>query len=142
MGTKRSTNKIDIRHRAVTVVKIFSHLLLLPTLIVMHYIITGQYIGCVFRKTTGIYCAGCGATRMVLAILHLRFYQAFRFNPFMFVTLPIVIICSAVWIIRYVLYGYICKHLDKLLIAYAISVIIYGIIRNISVFRWLMPTYI
>ena len=39
---------------------------------------------CIIKNLFGIDCAGCGATRMFGALLKLDFYQAFRYNPFMF----------------------------------------------------------
>ena len=50
------------------------------------------YIPCFFHKITGLYCPGCGITRMVLSLLHLDFYQAFRWNPFLFLLTPLFIV--------------------------------------------------
>ena len=47
---------------------------------------------CVFKNLFDIECAGCGGTRMFLSILKLDFYQAFRYNPYVFSLL--VIWCS------------------------------------------------
>lgn len=49
--------------------------------------------GCWFRKKLGLYCPGCGGTRMVQSILKLDFYQAFRYNPLVFVLLALI----AIW---------------------------------------------
>lgn len=40
---------------------------------------------CIFRELFGIYCAGCGTTRMIKALLKLEFYKAFKYNPVMFI---------------------------------------------------------
>lgn len=37
-------------------------------------------------------CPSCGATRMVLALMDGNIYQAFRFNPYLLVTLAIPLI--------------------------------------------------
>ena len=43
---------------------------------------------CPILALTGLYCPGCGGQRMVLAALHGELGAAFRYNPFLFVTLP------------------------------------------------------
>ncbi len=45
---------------------------------------------CIFYEVTGLYCAGCGAGRSLLALLRGDFYAAFRFQPLMFILLPFV----------------------------------------------------
>ena len=40
---------------------------------------------CIYRELFNIYCAGCGSTRMIKTIIHLNFYQAFRYNPLFFI---------------------------------------------------------
>ncbi|GAB2497205.1 DUF2752 domain-containing protein [Pseudoxanthomonas sangjuensis] len=36
---------------------------------------------CAFRELTGFYCVGCGATRMLHALVHLDVPRAFSMNP-------------------------------------------------------------
>ena len=36
---------------------------------------------CVFHAVTGFHCAGCGITRALHALLHLRVGEAIAFNP-------------------------------------------------------------
>ncbi|MBQ8010781.1 MAG: DUF2752 domain-containing protein [Oscillospiraceae bacterium] len=36
---------------------------------------------CVFHKTTGLYCMGCGGTRSMMALLHGDIPRAFHNNP-------------------------------------------------------------
>ena len=45
---------------------------------------SGFYPQCVFKQATGLDCPGCGTTRALHALLHLRFGEAFRFNPMLF----------------------------------------------------------
>ena len=49
-------------------------------------------IPCPFHFITGLYCPGCGITRMIKSILKLDFYQAFRYNQLLFILLPFFII--------------------------------------------------
>lgn len=50
----------------------------------------GIFPQCLFHRTTGLFCPGCGMTRATHAALHGRFEEAFRFNPVGMVALPVV----------------------------------------------------
>lgn len=39
---------------------------------------------CMFHTLTGLDCPGCGMTRAAYALLHGRFVQAVRYNPFIY----------------------------------------------------------
>lgn len=99
------------------------------------------YIPCIFHKITHLYCPGCGLTRMIISIFKLNFYQAFRYNPLLFIMMP--------FIITYEIKNYINWIQDK---PFTISkkiwytllfiTIIYTILRNINMFNYLAPTKI
>ena len=94
---------------------------------------------CPFRLL-GMYCAGCGGTRMVKAIFHLQFYQAFRYNPLLFIYFVLFIIYG---IINLIFYFFKNKKLKLPLWVYVFlisSLVIYMIIRNIPYFSYLIPT--
>lgn len=90
-------------------------------------------------------CAGCGVTRMCLSILNGQFYQAFRFNPLMFILLPFAFIFAIYSAVVYVL-GKPNKVLRKTSIwVYIILLIVlvaFSIMRNIPLFSFLAPTVI
>jgi Protein of unknown function (DUF2752). len=44
---------------------------------------------CEFYTRTGFYCAGCGGTRAVNALLHGRIWRSFLFHPFVLYTFVI-----------------------------------------------------
>ena len=100
-----------------------------------------RYI-CPFKEYLNIDCPGCGGTRMVISILHREWLQAFRYNPFIFVTIiPMGLV--GIWqICKFIHTGDFSYWLDKVLIAYAIALTTFGVIRNIEVFSWLKPTII
>src|SRR6266478_6212704 len=50
----------------------------------------GFYPICFFYKTTGLLCPGCGTLRALHQLLHGHFEAAFRFNPLMVSSVPIV----------------------------------------------------
>jgi hypothetical protein len=53
------------------------------------------YPQCLFYKTTGFYCAGCGATRALHALLHRRFFEALHDNALLVAVLPLGIWLAA-----------------------------------------------
>ncbi len=95
-------------------------------------------IPCLIHEITNLYCPGCGITRMFFSIIRLDFYQAFRFNPLVFTLLVLYIIVKC--------YGFIRNKDIKLnkFSMYFILVItlLFGILRNISIFEFLKPTII
>lgn len=109
------------------------------------YLIIGEhfslYIDCPIKKLTGLYCPGCGITRMFFSILQLDFYQAFRYNPLVFISLPFFIFfyLQSLFTKKEPLYN---KVPTKVWVALIIIFIIYGILRNIPFFTFLAPTVI
>jgi hypothetical protein len=49
------------------------------------------YPTCLFHKTTGLLCPGCGSLRALHQLLHGNVAAAFRLNPFLVLCLPIAI---------------------------------------------------
>jgi hypothetical protein len=47
------------------------------------------YPQCLFYNATGVYCAGCGATRAIHALLHGRVIEALHDNALFVATLPL-----------------------------------------------------
>lgn len=104
------------------------------------YIFLNQKIGfsipCFFKKMTNYYCPGCGITRMFFSILRFDFYQAFRYNPLVFL-----------YLIGYLLYLIIRKFTkfefsNKLSYILLIIAILFGVLRNIEVFSFLQPVVV
>lgn len=99
-------------------------------------------VDCPWKKIFDIDCAGCGTTRMVVSLIQLDFYQAFRFNPFIFVLLVLCIL--------YLGYILICKLLKKnyitigkkTFIVIVLLSVIFMVFRNINGFEFLKPTVI
>ena len=109
---------------------IITILLLVLFILVYNDIIS---IPCIFHKLTGLYCPGCGATRMVKSILRLDFYQAFRYNQLLFIYTPFIIVLFINYI--YCIFKKKNNILNKIpnyvwWILVVITVL-YGILRNI-----------
>ncbi len=121
--------------------------LVLLTLLVA-YLLLGSYFHiymfCPIKKITGLYCPGCGVTRMCLSILKGNFYQAFRYNPLIFISLPF-----------FLFYYFIClfetykkkpskiRMLEPSIWYFLIAIfLVFGILRNIPFFDFLKPTVV
>lgn len=99
--------------------------------------------GCLFNKTTGLYCAGCGMSRGIHALLRGDLYRAAHFNLLLVTLVPL----SGIWcMIRY----YILrqseefKKYDKYVIsAFIILTVLFIILRNVhgSSFAFLRPAW-
>lgn len=102
--------------------------------------IFGFGIPCIFQKITGWYCPGCGITRMLFSMVRLDFYQAFRYNPLVF-----ILLCLAITF-ELINGFYYTKTKKRIIIpeyVYYIIIgllIVYMILRNIGLFSYLAPT--
>jgi len=105
--------------------------------------IIGYRIQCPIHHFTNINCPGCGTTRLMESIIFdFNIYQAFRWNPFVFIFSPVVVIEYIRQNIYYLKYGRLTNNLDKELITFAILLIAFGVLRNIPVFEFMAPTLI
>lgn len=89
---------------------------------------------CVFRSLTGWSCPGCGFQRAVHALLHGHVLAAVRFNPFLLLCIPyVVLLAVAEWCLgavrrsrwQHVLCGRKCVYL------YLIAYVAWGVVRNV-----------
>jgi hypothetical protein len=60
----------------------------------------GVYPQCLLYQTTGLYCAGCGATRACHALLHGRVLDALHDNVLFVSLLPVALILVALYASR------------------------------------------
>lgn len=57
----------------------------------------GAYPQCLLYQATGLYCAGCGATRACHALLHGRILEALHDNVLFVSLLPVAILLAALY---------------------------------------------
>lgn len=102
-------------------------------------------IPCLYYELCGLYCPGCGMTRATYSLLQLDFYQAFRYNAFSIISIPLI----ALYVIGGVYAWLFNKHnfMDQKIpsvvwIIFIISLLLYGLLRNIPQFAFLAPTTI
>ena len=98
----------------------------------------GFSIPCPIKQLTNFYCPGCGITRMLWAIFHLDFYQAFRYNPLVFLFLIGFSIGKLFELITHK------KIILNSFMTYTLLIIaiLFGILRNIPGWEFLQPTVI
>ena len=116
---------------------------LIITILLIAYLIIGHkfkiYLFCPIHEITGLYCPGCGITRMLFSILKLDFYKAFRYNVLLFIMFPF-----ALFLFIEKIYSELKKRKplykkipEKVWVILIIILIIYAILRNI--FPYLAP---
>lgn len=106
------------------------------------YIFTKRGIPCVIHKITGLYCPGCGITRIFISLFKLNIYQAFRYNPLVFILL---IMCTLYFLADFLKFKISKSHIKlpkSIYIILLIIVILFGILRNIPLFSYLAPTIV
>ncbi|MDD6223451.1 MAG: DUF2752 domain-containing protein [bacterium] len=102
-------------------------------------------VPCLFHEITGFYCPGCGVTRMMFSLINLDFYQAFRYNQLLFISLPFIMVCIIDKIVKWLVGNpnYLHDKInDKVWITLLLITVLFGILRNISIFDYLIPTTI
>lgn len=116
-----------------------NHIIISLVTIILLIIILIFRPSCPWKSTFNIDCAGCGATRMILAIFNLDFYQAFRYNILLF-SLIIFFIGYLIYIIinRILKHDYFKLNKNHLYLL-LILVITFMILRNIPGFEFLKP---
>lgn len=101
----------------------------------------GIALPCIFYKITGLYCPGCGATRLCINLIHLDFYKAFRSNQATFLMLPLLAAILGRRIYCYIKYGK-SKNEKWMTVSAVIALvilIIFGILRNLPPFDFFRP---
>lgn len=98
--------------------------------------LTNITVPCVFHEFTGLYCPGCGMTRLILSLFEFDSAQAFRYNPLAFILLPL----SAVYLFAHKKNMRILTHI--IMSVMLILTLAFGLLRNTPTFDWLAPTTI
>lgn len=109
----------------------------------IYFFISEKYhfaIPCLFYTITGYYCPGCGITRLAFSCLKLDFYQAFRYNPLVFILIILFIIFKLLQIIIKKLIKIDLEIPNYIYYILLIIILLYGILRNVPFFDFLAPT--
>jgi Protein of unknown function (DUF2752) len=101
----------------------------------------GHYPTCPFLYLTGLYCPGCGALRMIHALAHGHFGEAFGRNALLFCALPFLAVIFVRWTLRQARgRPRIITADPRLLWALFAVIITFWVLRNIPYFHVLAPT--
>lgn len=114
-------------------------------LIITLLVFVGAYllkIECPIHSITGLYCPGCGITRMFVSIIELEFYQAFRYNPLLFIYLIFLLLYAIYYFVLTKINIKPIKISNKFLYVIIVITVLFGIMRNINLFSWMAPTII
>lgn len=120
-----------MRERLIKTIKKYAVLLVIGTAYLIWVFCTDIKIPCVFHLLTGYDCPACGVTRMLTSIAKFRFAEAYAYNPFLFLHLPIILFCLGYSDVRYIKTGN--RTLGKLSIVLWIEIallLLFGILRN------------
>lgn len=101
----------------------------------------GRGLYCPIWLATGLYCPGCGVSRMCLRLLRLDFAGAFRANPLLFAALPLLLGLGGWHVVRYVKEGpgKTPRWEERFWLALAVVFVVYGIARNVPALSFLAP---
>ena len=118
--------------RLRSVVKKYSVILGIGLAYLVFVLITGWGIPCIFNLITGgLKCPACGVTHMILAAVRLDLAEAYRCNPFLFLSAPIIFFLVGYSEYRFVKTGsYAIGTLKYLVWAELVLAITFGVIRN------------
>jgi len=103
---------------------------------IIYYIVSqriGIYIPCIFRLITGYKCPGCGITHYLFHLVNLDLKGAFLDNPFVFISLPILLVYYVIANYNYVKYDNPNKVVIPNYLSYSLVIIalLFAIARNI-----------
>lgn len=124
--------------------KVFYYIIVIGIIGMAYYLfgkLTGLYIPCLFRMVTGLYCPGCGITRLATALIEGHYLTAFQSNAALFLLLPFLAFIVIKHTIRFIK-GYKTNEtrIEKIIIGIMLVVLIaFGIMRNIPYFSYLRP---
>lgn len=113
------------------ILKIYGITLTIGIAYLIWILITNITIPCLYFTTTGLFCPGCGTTRMLLSLIKLDFFEAFSYNPVVFILLSVWNLIALLCFWGRVTFVQNPKFLYTALSISIIIFFIWGIARNI-----------
>lgn len=103
------------------------------------------FIPCPIYYITGFFCPGCGSQRAIHLLLHGDVIGAFRFNPLMVLTLPILIYGLGITVANWIFgtsFRFMLFYSKLFIFGYFGLAILYWVLRNLPLypFNLLAPT--
>lgn len=99
------------------------------------------FLPCIFHEVTGLYCPGCGISRMFVALARLDFSSAWGHNPAILIAMPFLAYLIIYMIVGYLkVGGYTLKRWHNMVLYLLIGYfLLFGILRNLPAFQWMAP---
>ena len=100
----------------------------------------GHYPTCPFLALSGLYCPGCGSTRMVHALSEADLGEALAMNPLALALLPALVLYWAGWT-RRVVTGAPRRSVMPAWVVWGFLVVVvsFWVLRNVPATSWLAP---
>ncbi len=130
-----------MRNRVLKIVKPTAIVLAIGFTYLLLHELTGLSIPCPFHLVTGLYCPGCGISRMCLHLFRWELAEAFSANCLIFCLLPIGAVMLAVHLYRYIRYGDAkLRRFENIILCVMIGLLlVFGVVRNIWQIDLLIP---
>lgn len=125
----------DQRERLCRTLKKYAIVLAVAVAYLMVVLMTGWGVPCLFFTVTKLQCPACGVSRMLLSLLRLDFAAAFRYNPYLLVNAPIILVCLGYSEMQYVKTGSrsLCRWVNVVLWAEIGLALLFGVLRNFPI---------
>lgn len=96
---------------------------------------------CPFHFITGLYCPGCGVSRMCLALLRLDVDGAFRANAALTLMAPFGALFAVQMAVKYVRGGSadLSRVQSAAVVGAIVILVVFGVLRNTGAFSFLAP---
>lgn len=111
-------------------------------LLVLYERTGGNSIPCLFYTYTGFYCPGCGSSRSLVALIHGRYWEAFRQNVLLYpMGIPSLVVLLREYV-RVVFPRLGWRPVDApqpVIVGCAVVVLLFMVLRNIPAFSFLAP---
>ena len=119
---------------------LFYFILIFVLIIFSYFFSLFIHYECPIHKYLHLWCPGCGGTRMITSILQFDFYQAFRYNPLLFLFLIVGGIYGIILVFQAIKKKEILIPSYKIWIFILVIFLLYFILRNIPSFSYFIPT--
>ena len=93
-----------------------------------------RFPGCLFHRTTGLWCPGCGLTRGVHSLLNGHPLQAMGYNVFTPIVVVLIVVMWGTWAThRYLPHRRAWRPPSRAVNIAAVLLVAYGVVRNLPV---------
>lgn len=122
-----------MKERAKKAIRPIAFFLAIGLIYAVIHLSTGFAIPCPVHTFTGLYCPGCGVTRMCAHLLRGEIIDAFWSNPAVFIIAPFLLALISYHTYAYIRYGNAKYRRGETVILYVVAglLVIYGVGRNL-----------